>query len=284
MPKPKFQRADAFDQSKPTIPAADVPYINAGAMNSAVYENGASSFPMSGFEDPVEKENQVLKGQLAELMQQLEGRTSDLAVHDGTLLVHGFQFSRTGLIAPEAFSEEVWEQVGNLLFRLEGSIQWLIGDWLAYGANLRYGDIRKLAQALGRDENTLTNYKLVCQSVEFPRRRGNLSFGHHEAIYTLDSEDQETALAYAEDSGLSVAKFRKWLREWQLGKKGYDRTSLLPPYGPAEAPASAWKGLIKLSQRDPFTYKPREKEELLEYAQQLRDWIDDLISKANHDA
>src|SRR5687767_11563397 len=90
-----------------------------------------------------------LSAQVEDLRAQLQSRTSDLLVQDGTLVVHDFQFTPTGLIAPENFSEEVWKQIGILLFKLEGSIQWLIGDWLAYGEDVKWGDIPYIAKLMG---------------------------------------------------------------------------------------------------------------------------------------
>lgn len=160
----------------------------------------------------LKEENAALQQELEDLRQQLQSRTSALSVHDGTLLVHDFQFTSKGLIAPSTIDQETWEQVGNLLFKLEGSIQWLIGDWLVYGVDLKYGDIPRIAASLGRDEKTLRNYMTVSREVDMSRRRDNLSFGHHEAVASLQPYKQTQALDYASQKGLSVADFRKWLR------------------------------------------------------------------------
>jgi hypothetical protein len=216
-------------------------------------------------------DSEHLRQQVADLEAQLQAHTDALMVQDGTLVVQGFQLSPTGLIPPENFSEASWEQIGSLLFKLEGSIQWLIGDWLAYGVDLRYGDIRKLAEELLRDENTLSNYKMVCQGVEFPRRRGNLSFGHHEVVYAYTPEEQDYYLHYAEygeEKKLSVSRFRAWVKE-QRGQNA--NTRLLPP---ALRFKAIGKEMDKFMDRDPSTAKPGERETALSYAAQMRTWLE----------
>ena len=275
MPKPKFQRADAFDPSKPT-PAAKpdpVPYINAGAMNSAIYENGAASFPMSGFEDPVEKENEALKEQVAAveeekelwrqqaeaLRQQLDAQSSGLIIQNGGLSIQGFQFSPTGLIPPSSpqVTHEAWKQVGKLLFRLEGSIQWLIGDWLAYGVDVKWGDIPKLAKELGKAEQTLHDYTSVARRVQFSFRKENLSYTHHVVAVNADltTEQLEYALNYAAEHQLSVAAFRRWIDE-QQGKIAVSNSIL--PHGASFKTMGA--EIDKWMKLNPATAKDKDRE------------------------
>jgi hypothetical protein len=283
MPKPKFQRADAFDQTRPAPLAAEprtAPYINAGDMNSAVYENGASSFPMSGFEDPVEKENQELKGQLADLMEQLQSRTSDLVAQDGTLMVQGFQFTPTGLIAPEDFDEKAWDQIGQLLFKLEGSLQWLIGDWIVYGNQVGWGDIPKLSQKLGREAQTLRDYSYVSRKIHLSFRNDKLTYTHHvvAAKANLEPEQLEYAFAGALHFGFSVSEFRKWINldMPETGLPAEHETRALPAYASTAIPKPALSGLEKLAQRDASTLKPKEIAEGLGYITQARQWLDEM--------
>jgi hypothetical protein len=157
------------------------------------------------------EENTTLRDELEDLRQQLQSRTSSLAVMDDTLLVHDFQFTSKGMIAPDNFDPETWEHVGNLLFKLEGSLQWLIGDWLVYGVERKYGDLASFASRFGRDERTLSDYIYVASKVKMSVRTDNLSFGHHKLVTTLNPEQQAHALRVAAEQGMSVAVFRKWL-------------------------------------------------------------------------
>lgn len=151
--------------------------------------------------------------ELDDLRQQLQSQTSALSIHEGTLMVHDFQFTPKGLIPPQNMDRKSWRQVGELLFKLEGSLQWLIGDWLAFGIDRKYGELGKFAEMTGKDEKTLSNYMTVARAIEMSRRRDGLTFGHHEAVTKLDIEEQDQALAYALENGMSVAQFRKVIRD-----------------------------------------------------------------------
>jgi len=216
MPRPNHARADAFTQkTSPAAPQGGVPYISAQAMGGAIYEKNA--LPSTAFEDPVEKENNALKDQLAALQEQLANRASGLMLQEnGGIVVEGFQFSPTGLIAPEKFTSESWEHVGLLLFRLEGSLQWLIGDWLNYGG-AEWGDATKFAQTFGRDPGTLHNYAFVSREIQFSFRNENLSYTHHvvAASAKLTPEQLRFSLEYAAEHKLSVVRFRQWIKEQQ---------------------------------------------------------------------
>jgi hypothetical protein len=141
-------------------------------------------------------------------LREIEG--DQLIMRDNQIQVGAFTLTSNGLEMSGEAGQEEWGKLGDLLFRLEGSIQWLIGDWLAYGDNLAYGDLKARVEATGRDYNTVRNYMVVCRAFELSRRRYNLSFGHYQAAASLETEEmQDEALAYAQQEKLSVAAFRK---------------------------------------------------------------------------
>lgn len=218
MPKKPIARAESFSDedeaeggevARPPRPAMPMDEAN------AVYDKGVGALPSAPYVSPkvklqeAEERNRQLEALVIQMQQQ---GASGLSVQDGTLSIHDFQLSPTGLVAPEHFSQEAWEQIGLLLFKLEGAIQWLIGDWLVYGADLKYGDIDDIARALGREPETLHQYASVCRNVKSWIRIHNLSYGHHKLVAPLSDQKQSEALAYAAENNLSVANFRKWLR------------------------------------------------------------------------
>lgn len=220
MAKPKPARESAFGEDEEPIPYIPVSEVN------PIYEKGFAGLSTAKYIDPLEVKNEALAQQVADtetekeawrqhaeqLQEQLAAQASGITVQDGGLVVQGFQFSPTGLIAPEDVSFEAWEQVGGLLFRLEGSIQWLIGDWLLYGADLKYGDIKQIADAMERSEQTFYNIMDVCRGVESSRRREHLSFAHHAEVKKLSPENQTWALEFAESARYNVKDFRKWIK------------------------------------------------------------------------
>jgi len=277
MPKPNPKRVSVFsgnaDQS--SQPADFYPMSEA----NRAYEEGAPDlFPMEAFVSPEAKRVKELEGQLTDLMQQLEGRTNDLAVYDGTLIVHGFQLTPTGLIPPENMSFEAWDQVGTLLLKLEGSIQWLIGDWIVYGQEVSWGDLPKLAESLDRDLDTLYNYASVSRKVQSWLRNQDLSYNHHRAVAHLTPEQQKFALDHAAEYKLPVAKFRKWIAE-QQGQIDQSNPPALPPQLRFKA---IGREMDKFMDRDPSKAKPDEKATALSYAAQMRTWLEAYEKKWNN--
>lgn len=134
---------------------------------------------------------------------------------DGSLTFHGYALTSVGLIDNPSATFDDWNALGAMLFRLEGSIQWLIGDWLTVGAG-KWGEMYYDAvNQFGRAEKTLRNYKVIANAFQLSRRRDKLTFGHHEAVSGLDWGTQEEFLDYAEQEGLSVANLRKAIRQWK---------------------------------------------------------------------
>jgi hypothetical protein len=171
----------------------------------------AANSPIPPRDNKFRAENEELKGQVAQLQEMLANRGSGLALQDNSLMVEGFQFSPTGLIAPDGMGYDAWVEVGKLIFRLEGSIQWLIGDWLVQGEGVGYGEHTAIAESLGREPKTLYDYTYVARNVPFSVRTENLSWAHHSRVAKMPVEDQVRALQFAVDRKLSFAAFRQWI-------------------------------------------------------------------------
>jgi hypothetical protein len=209
-------------------------------------------------------------------LREIEG--DQLIMRDNQIQVGAFTLTSNGLEMSGEAGQEEWGKLGDLLFRLEGSIQWLIGDWLAYGDNLAYGDLKARVEATGRDYNTVRNYMVVCRAFELSRRRYNLSFGHYQSAAALDPENQDRALAYAVENKQSVAAFRKMVHD-HLKPPPTSVSSALPTEE-TSTPKPAFSGLEKLAQRDRSTWKPQDKAAILQYAAQVQTWLDNLVAEA----
>jgi hypothetical protein len=125
------------------------------------------------------------------------------------LQIGAFQFTSKGLVIEGEHNQDNWNEVGEFLFQMEGSIQWLIGDWLAFGEDVGYGNHESVADALGRSVGTLYNYSSVSKAYEFSRRRENLSFSHHQEAMALKGKSREKILERAEHEGWSRGELRK---------------------------------------------------------------------------
>jgi hypothetical protein len=105
-----------------------------------------------------------------------------------------------------------WAAAGRRLGAVGRCIQWLLGDWIAYG-NTKFGDrYARASRITGYDVQTLMN--MVYVALRFPdsRRRGDLSWSHHETLASMDPDGQEHWLDEASRHRWSVADLRMMLR------------------------------------------------------------------------
>lgn len=153
-----------------------------------------------------------------ELTQQMHGQRppDELAQvdreHEAKIRRHfgSFTITPTGLdlTGEPVFAD--WQEVGNFLFGMEKAIQWLVGDWLVYGEELKFGDMKKFADETGRNFASLRQYAYVSRNVSM--RIDTLSWNHHLLVASLPDDRQQEALEYAAINNLTVKAFTAWLR------------------------------------------------------------------------
>ena len=129
---------------------------------------------------------------------------------DGSLVAFDYRLTGVGL-DPKALSSRRadWERLGQLLFRFDRSMQWLIGDWLLQGEDKRWGQHEDIATELGLQVKTLYDYRYVARQVDFSVRTETLSFGHHKLVAHLEPSLQQHWLQRAA-AGDSDGDFRPW--------------------------------------------------------------------------
>ena len=112
-------------------------------------------------------------------------------VNDGSIRAYDYRLTSVGL-DPNTLSDikDHWEQLGRFLFRLDHSIQWLIGDWLLHGESNQWGKHEEIADKLGYEVKTLYDYRYVARNVHFSVRTEKLSFGHHKLVAHLQTKEQ----------------------------------------------------------------------------------------------
>ena len=111
---------------------------------------------------------------------------------DGSLVAFDYRLTGIGL-DPNALSSQRadWERLGQLLFRFDRSMQWLIGDWLLHGEDNRWGKHEEIAAELELQVKTLYDYRYVARHVDFSVRTEKLSFGHHKLVAQLEPALQQ---------------------------------------------------------------------------------------------
>lgn len=143
-------------------------------------------------------------------------KTATLAVHEpaapevaGNVFRKHCHYSATGLDIDEDTSFQDWQVIGDFLKFLDGSIQWIIGDWVAFGEK-RYGDQYTAAmQATGMAYKTVANALWVAKRIPKERRRPSLTFSHHMRVAALPMRKQEALLNRAVKEGLGVTAVYK---------------------------------------------------------------------------
>jgi len=105
-----------------------------------------------------------------------------------------------------------WAEVGRRIGSVGRNIQWVLGDWITYG-NTRFGErYSRAAKITGYDTQSLMNMVYVASHFSVSRRREDLSWSHHEALASLEPDDQERWLDEAARHRWSVSDLRTMLR------------------------------------------------------------------------
>lgn len=118
----------------------------------------------------------------------------------------GFIQTRIGLRIDDEQppTEDQWQKLGEYLAWMEGSIQWLVGDWMNYG-EANFGErASQIIDATGWNLDTIKQYAWVAKEVPISRRDPKLSFFCHRVVAALPASDQKRWLKKAKDDGLDV--------------------------------------------------------------------------------
>jgi N6-adenosine-specific RNA methylase IME4 len=114
--------------------------------------------------------------------------------------------SRIGWTLPAKLDFDQWVACGGALHKIEGAVQWWLGDWWAYGEH-KYGARKALfEEGQPLDElnfSTLMTYGWVARQVTTSNRLEVLSFKHHFHVASLEPAKQREWLERAEREGWS---------------------------------------------------------------------------------
>ncbi len=129
----------------------------------------------------------------------------------GGVALFGFRLSQTGL-APAKASQppqyDDWEQLGGYLRWMDGSMQWLIGDWITYGEAHFHEKASQAIDATQWKEATVKQCAWVATKIPAARREPDLSWSHHREVADLAPTDQARWLKHAKRDSLSVERLR----------------------------------------------------------------------------
>jgi len=122
------------------------------------------------------------------------------------------ELTKTSLKFRREVTKAQWMSVFNTLRIIEGSVQFWIGDCLAYREQ-KWGMYNEMIEDTGYEKGSLRYIKLVSEKIESARRRADLTFSHHLEVVKLPPEKQDEYLEKAVINKLSVRDLRRLLRQ-----------------------------------------------------------------------
>lgn len=128
-------------------------------------------------------------------------------------------------VPPDATFEQ-WAIAGRLLTQQHTGLHWLIGDWVAYGAERWEDRWLQVASAVGIPHATLAQAAAVADAFPSNRRRTSLSWSHHRAVLNVD--DADGWLDRAEAERLSARTLVEKIRESRELDTGQDELDDMP--------------------------------------------------------
>lgn len=120
-----------------------------------------------------------------------------------------FTMTAVGLNAPATLNLNDWETMGSVLGKIEGALQWWIGDWLMLGDKSWGIKYERAMEITGFSYKYLRNIASITRKYDLSFRKDKLSFAHHLVAAALPPERRSQLLNQAEVEGWSVAQLRE---------------------------------------------------------------------------
>ena len=121
------------------------------------------------------------------------------------------ELTETSLKFRSDVTKAQWMSVFKALRMIEGSVQFWIGDCLAYREH-KWGMYDEMIEETGYEKGSLRYIKLVAEKIESARRRADLTFSHHLEVVKLPPVKQDEYLEKAATNNLTVKDLRRLLR------------------------------------------------------------------------
>lgn len=154
------------------------------------------------------------------------------------------KLTNTSLQVPEYFTEEQCLAVVFQLQSMEKCVRWWLGDAIA-AADKRHGAAKKAAEIAGMTHGSARNCSSVSEKFELSRRRDTLTWSHHQEVASLEPEDQEKFLDYAEQQKCSQKALRAEVQAFKASvdveaDEVEDEEPRIPEFSPLIKPSDNW--------------------------------------------
>lgn len=141
--------------------------------------------------DPDPEQVRALQERIGELEAQLSNSGGALVLTEDVVDLGMFHLTPVGLRIADAATQADVKLIGDVLFRIQTSIQWLIGDWINAMGYETETEIREVAAQYGRSYRTLQNWKSISNNVPYEIRTAALDYHHHIAVASLPIDQQQ---------------------------------------------------------------------------------------------
>ena len=162
--------------------------------------------------EPLRAEPQIIE-RVVEIEKVVEVAHPVMTDADGVTWVGNIGMSQTGLVIPQDITANEWVAFYSVISNIKQSIQFIIGDWFAYGADKFAYTYEEIAQATGYKTSTVETFASVCRNVPRLTRVNSLGFSHHRIVSTLAPAKQIEALNHAVENQLSARDLQEYLTE-----------------------------------------------------------------------
>jgi len=171
----------------------------------------------AGYSDLPEQESNVESRERGGL--SIEQRQNAIAqvTGGGMINYNGFELRKIGLVAPNQYSAQDLDAIGQLLGGISDSLQLMLGDLANLYPDQRH-KYRHLSEVTGYAEKSLRNYAHVANAVHISIRQDSLTYAHYEAVAALPYEVQVEALRVASHEGYTKPQMMRYLIERGLLK------------------------------------------------------------------
>ena len=145
---------------------------------------------------------------IGELDPAVPKRQKAIVKPDGTVLLAGYTITRMGVVRNQPLNGEDWQQLGVYLLANDDGQAWRWGDYLVEGDHVWGVTYQAVAEALGKDTQTIENWAWVARTFDFSCRQEKLSWTHHFEVAGLTVEKRDELLAWALENNKSASALR----------------------------------------------------------------------------
>ncbi|MBT4510868.1 MAG: hypothetical protein HOC20_01480 [Chloroflexi bacterium] len=155
---------------------------------------------------PIDEADRELYGQIEQADSAIPSMEAAIvSKRGGVVAIAGkLEVSPVGLTITGDLTENEWKSFFEFVQRVKTSLQWIVGDWCAYGEDRLQWTYEDMAVVTGYKAKSLREYAYVARNVKMSMRMDTLTFAHHQIVASLPVPSQKEWLELAKGNKLST--------------------------------------------------------------------------------